>query len=101
MTKKELIQSLWICAKDRLPDPDVHKQILTYNKHSKQFNYPLQVTVRGIVKYMKDFWEGKVTRPGATARGTVNYSMLEITHWMPLHGPDPQQEESRQSRRRS
>ena len=84
LSKKEQFSSLWIQAKDRLPDPTVHKHILTYNEHSGLINNPFTFVVKDIVDYMHRFWAGTVQRPS----GCI--CALEITHWMPLYPPTAQ-----------
>ena len=82
MSKKETMQSMWIEVTVRLPNPEVHPHILTYNSHSKLINHPFSFVICEIVGYMQKFLNGEVKRPKDCI------SALEITHWMPIHTPD-------------
>lgn len=79
LSKREQFESLWIKATDRLPNPELHKHILTYNEHSGLINNPFSFVVKDIVKYMNGFWAGTIQRP----KNTI--CALEITHWMPIY----------------
>ena len=81
LSKQEQFEQLWIKATDRLPNPEVHKYILTYNEHSGLVNSPFSFVVKDIVKYMNGFWAGTIKRPKDTI------CALEITHWMPIYPP--------------
>ena len=86
MSKREFMEQAWIKAEDRLPNPAIHKDILTYNEHSGLINKPLASVIREIVKYMRQFWSGQIKRP---RDGSGTYiCALEITHWMPVFPPE-------------
>lgn len=79
LTKREQFERLWIAAVDRLPDPDAHKHILTYNEQTGLINNPFTMVIPDIVKYMNGLWAGTVERPKDCI------CALEITHWMPIY----------------
>ena len=81
LSKREQFEQLWIKATDRLPNPDIHKYILTYNEQTGLVNSPFSFIVKDIVKYMEGLWAGTVRRPKNTIVA------LEITHWMPIYKP--------------
>ena len=82
MSRRAAFSQMWIPVDTRLPNPEVHREILTYHEETGLLNHPWWPIVPQMIEYTKQIRSGEEQRPPQTI------SAMEFTHWMPAYAPE-------------